>query len=212
MTRGRFGWSADAARNDTHTSTSTATGTILHQYLVQVQVPGPHRPVPEAEPDWYTGTIHKTAEGEPAQARLRPQADRQPLRRQVRPHQGAAYVAECDGQYAHALGRNIGVSLLLVETTGALGAAFMTILRILAKQTRLPGATDLTQYGEGRASTKAFLTHHVANISTVVQAADAHIVRRIAPVAGVDRLTPASIVPAASSTSSSASQSHSGTS
>ena len=48
-----------------------------------------------------------------------------------------------------------GVALLLVETTGALGAAFMTILRILAKQTRLPGATDLTQYGEGRASTKA---------------------------------------------------------
>ena len=37
------------------------------------------------------------------------------------------------GQYADALSRNIGVSLLLVETTGALGAAFMTILRILAK-------------------------------------------------------------------------------
>ena len=89
---------------------------------------------------------------------------------------GAGYVAECDGQYADALSRNIGVSLLLVETTGALGAAFMTILRILAKQTRLPGATDITQYGEGRASTKAFLTHHVANISTVVQAADAHTV------------------------------------
>ena len=46
------------------------------------------------------------------------------------------------------------------------GAAFMTTLRILAKQARLPGATDLTQYGEGRASTKAFLTHHVANTST----------------------------------------------
>ena len=89
---------------------------------------------------------------------------------------GAGYVAECDGQYADALSRNIGVALFLVETTGALGADFMTILRILAKQARLPGATDLTQYGEGRASTKAFLTHHVANISTVVQAADAHTV------------------------------------
>ena len=65
---------------------------------------------------------------------------------------------------------------MLVETTGALGAAFMSILRILAKQARLPGATDLTQYGEGRASTKAFLTNHVANISTVVQAADTHTV------------------------------------
>ena len=28
----------------------------------------------------------------------------------------------------------------------------MTILRLLARQTRLPGATDHTRYGEGRAS------------------------------------------------------------
>ena len=40
---------------------------------------------------------------------------------------------------AACLSRNIGVALLLVETTGALGAAFVTILRILAKQTRLSG-------------------------------------------------------------------------
>ena len=41
----------------------------------------------------------------------------------------------------------------------------------------MPLTSRLTQYlGEGRASTKAFLTHHVANISTVVQAADAHTV------------------------------------
>ena len=46
------------------------------------------------------------------------------------------------------------VSLLHAETTGALGAIFMTVLRVLAKQSRLPGATDLTQYGEGRASPK----------------------------------------------------------
>ena len=85
-------------------------------------------------------------------------------------------VDKVDGQYADALQRGIGVALLLVETTGALSAGFMTILRILAKQARLPGATDLTQYGEGRASPKAFLTHHVANISTAVQAADAHTV------------------------------------
>ena len=41
-----------------------------------------------------------------------------------------------------------------------------------------PGSNELilTQYGEGRASPKAFLTHHVANSSTVVQAADAHTV------------------------------------
>jgi hypothetical protein len=35
-----------------------------------------------------------------------------------------------------------------------------------ARQTRLPGATDNTRYGEGRASPHSFLTHHVANIST----------------------------------------------
>ena len=49
----------------------------------------------------------------------------------------------------------------------------MATLRILAKQSRLQGATDNTHYGEGRASSKAFLTHHVANISTAIQLADA---------------------------------------
>ena len=80
-----------------------------------------------------------------------------------------------DGQYADALakGHAHGVNLLHAETTGALGAVFMAALRIMAKQSRLPGATDLTQYGEGRASPKAFLSHHVANISTAIQAADA---------------------------------------
>ena len=65
------------------------------------------------------------------------------------------------------------VSLLVAETTGALAASFMTILRLLAHQTRLPGATDNTRYGEGRASPRSFLTHHLANISTAIQAADA---------------------------------------
>ena len=50
----------------------------------------------------------------------------------------------------------------------------MTILRLLARQTRLPGATDNTRFGEGRASPRSFLTHHVANISTAIhEAADA---------------------------------------
>ena len=48
----------------------------------------------------------------------------------------------------------------------------MAMLRVLAKQSRLQGATDLTQYGEGRASPKAFLTHHVANILTAIQAVE----------------------------------------
>ena len=44
-------------------------------------------------------------------------------------------------------------------------------------QTRLvPGATDNTRYGEGRASPRSFLKHHVANISTAIQAADAQTI------------------------------------
>ena len=52
----------------------------------------------------------------------------------------------------------------------------MDTLRILAMQSRLKGATDYTRYGAGRASSKAFLTHHVANISTAIQVADANSV------------------------------------
>ena len=62
------------------------------------------------------------------------------------------------------------------ESIGALGAVLMAMLRVLARQSRLQGATDLTQYGEGRASSKAFLTHHVANISTAIQVAAADAV------------------------------------
>jgi hypothetical protein len=61
------------------------------------------------------------------------------------------------------------------EKTGS-HVSFMTILRLLARQTRLPGATDNTRYGEGRASPRSFLTHHVANISTAIQAADAQTI------------------------------------
>ena len=47
---------------------------------------------------------------------------------------------------------------------------------LLARQTRLPGPTDNTRYGEGRASPRSFLTHHVANISTAIQTADAQTI------------------------------------
>ena len=95
---------------------------------------------------------------------------------------GAGFVAACDGQYADALSKGVGVSLLVAESEttahrGALAASFMTsILRLLARQTRLPGATDNTRYGEGRASPRSFLTHHVAHISTAIQAADAQTI------------------------------------
>ena len=85
-------------------------------------------------------------------------------------------MAACQGQYADALAKGHGVSLHHAESTGALGPVLMATLRILARQSRLQGATDNTHYGEGRASSKAFLTHHVANISTAIQVADANSV------------------------------------
>ena len=63
-----------------------------------------------------------------------------------------------------------------MEHTQILEGGTHTNLKRLNTQSRLRGATDLTQYGEGRASSKAFLTHHVANISTAIQAADANAV------------------------------------
>ena len=89
---------------------------------------------------------------------------------------GEGFVAACQGQYADALAKGHGVSLHHAESTGALGPVLMATLRILARQSRLQGATDGTRYGEGRASSKAFLTHHVANISTAIQVADANSV------------------------------------
>ena len=44
--------------------------------------------------------------------------------------------------------------------------------------TYLPGATDNSRYGDGgpHRSSRSFLTHHVANISTAIQAADAQTI------------------------------------
>ena len=68
----------------------------------------------------------------------------------------------------------------LVVPSGYVHCSQKTIIRLLARQTRLPGATDNTRYGEGRASPRSFLMHHVANIlaniSTAIQAADAQTI------------------------------------
>ena len=57
----------------------------------------------------------------------------------------------------------------------------MTILRLLARQTRLPGATDNTRYGEG-ARIPPQIPHapRCANISTAIQAADAQTIHNAA--------------------------------
>ena len=89
---------------------------------------------------------------------------------------GTGYVAAFDGQYRDALAKGHGTTLCLAETTGALSPPFMATLRQCGRLSRRPGAVDLTQYGEGRASPKDFLTHHVAAISTSIQLADANTI------------------------------------
>ena len=60
--------------------------------------------------------------------------------------------------------RPVVVSVVLTFT--------QAILRLLARQTRLPGATDNTRYGEGRASPRSFLTQ-----ITILNAASARMLR-----------------------------------
>ena len=48
-----------------------------------------------------------------------------------------------------------------------------SILRGLSAAAKVPGAIDSTAYGAGRQSTTSHYAHHVAEISTAVQTADA---------------------------------------
>ena len=82
-----------------------------------------------------------------------------------RPPPGAACRVLLLGNFCARLSKGVGVlSLLAAETrnvhrraSGLIAATFMPILRLLARQTRLPRAppptiaTDGTRYGEGRA-------------------------------------------------------------
>ncbi len=55
------------------------------------------------------------------------------------------------------------------------------VLKIIV-EVLFPGATDNTRYGEGRASPRTFLTHHVANISAAIQTTDAQTILNAASV------------------------------
>ena len=46
-------------------------------------------------------------------------------------------------------------------------------IRLLARTAAAKGATDNTRYGQGRASTRSFYAHHIAEMSTAVQVQDA---------------------------------------
>ena len=66
--------------------------------------------------------------------------------------------------------------LLMTESTGALGAALIMLLRALARTATLPSGGDTTVYGTSRASPRAFYPHHLAAISSAIVGADAHTV------------------------------------
>ena len=81
--------------------------------------------------------------------------------------------ATTDHDYADALSKGNGVSLLVTETSGALSTGFALLLRILGRQSRTHGARDSTCYGASRASPHTFFAHHIAAISSAIVFADA---------------------------------------
>ena len=81
--------------------------------------------------------------------------------------------ATTDHDYADAQRRGNPVTLLVMETTGALSPTFHGALRALDKQSRAPTTHDSTLYGVSRASPRGFAAHHLARISTAVAVADA---------------------------------------
>ena len=85
----------------------------------------------------------------------------------------ASSVAKRDGAYADALTKGSDVHLCVTENSGAINGVLSSILRGLSAAARVPGAVDSTAYGAGRQSTTSHYAHHVAEISTAVQTADA---------------------------------------
>ena len=86
---------------------------------------------------------------------------------------GSGFVAKRDGAYADALTKGSDVHLCVTENSGAINGVLSSILRGLSAAARVPGAVDSTAYGTGRQSTTSHYAHHVAEISTAVQTADA---------------------------------------
>ena len=66
-----------------------------------------------------------------------------------------------------------GVHLLVTESSGAMSAPLVAILRALAQCVKLPDACDTTVYGSSRAAPRSFYPHHLAAISAAIVQADA---------------------------------------
>ena len=81
------------------------------------------------------------------------------------------------GQYSDALAKGNIVHLLAAESTGALSAMFVKLLKHLDAAAKSPHGHDHTVYGTGRASPHSFFRHHLAAISSAIKRADALALR-----------------------------------
>ena len=93
---------------------------------------------------------------------------------------GQGYVAARDGDYSDAQTKKHPTLLLLVETTGAMCASLVRLIRGIGTQARERGGIDHTAYGPERCSTKDFVTHHTSAISAAIQLADVLTLRNAA--------------------------------
>ena len=104
---------------------------------------------------------------------------------------GAGWVkARTNHDYADAHSKQIGVTLLLLENTGAIGPELDRILQSLGRLSTAPGAQDSTVYGLSRASPRSFYPHHTAAISAAVVFADANTVLNAASYLSFTLLNP----------------------
>ena len=89
---------------------------------------------------------------------------------------GQGRVLACDGDYADALRKKYGVLLLVSESTGALSASVVYLLRMLARTASLPTGNDTTVYGTARTSPQSFFLHHITAISSAIAGAESKAV------------------------------------
>ena len=87
---------------------------------------------------------------------------------------GQGWVRETPApDYADALAKGFGVTLLVAETTGAVSPIFEAMLRRLGRLSTAPGTTDYTSYGASPSSPGTFYRHHLAAHSAAIVHADA---------------------------------------
>ena len=81
---------------------------------------------------------------------------------------GLGVVLPKQGYYGDGLAKGHHVSHLHTETTGALAAPLLSVIRTLHKATKPAAANDSTVYGSSRSSTHSFTLHHVACVSSAI--------------------------------------------